>query len=70
MNANCAGLKFLGTEGDLSKVGLVDNVPAMYTSGASLGVWLGSAILDDGVPLLPECLSTGSNRKGLEGSFP
>jgi len=38
MNANCVGLKFLGMEGDLSKVGLAVNVPAMYTSGVCLGV--------------------------------
>jgi hypothetical protein len=38
MKANCDGLKFLGTDGDLSTVGLVLNVPAMYISGACPGV--------------------------------
>jgi hypothetical protein len=32
MNANSDGLKFLGNDGDLSKVSLDGIVPAMYTS--------------------------------------
>jgi len=38
MNANSDGLKFLGSDGDLSKVSLDGIVPAMYTCGVCLGV--------------------------------
>jgi len=38
LNANSDGLKFLGNDGDLSKVSLDGIVPAMYTCGVCLGV--------------------------------
>jgi hypothetical protein len=38
MNANSDGLKFPGSDGDLSRVSLDGIVPAIYTCGVCLGV--------------------------------